>query len=98
MTKPLDNLAKIREVAAVLLRKADIDERLPTPVDDIVAAAGLIEEADYVLSESKIRDAPKQLRRLLRAAGRKIRGVLDRRERVLHVSPHVEVLNSAPDG
>jgi hypothetical protein len=91
MTQPLENLAEIRKVASVLLRKADVDERLPTPVDDIVAVSGLIEDADYVLSEAKIRNAPRELRRLLRSAGRKIRGALDRRERILHVNPEVQV-------
>lgn len=89
--KQLDNLAEIQTVAATLLRKADVGERLPTPVDDLITAAGLLEQDDYVLSESKISEAPRQLRRLLRSAGRKIRGVLDRRERVLHVSPSVDV-------
>lgn len=91
MAQPIETLTELRNVAAALLRKADVDERLPTPVDDIVAASGLLEDADYVLSETKIRNAPKQLRRLLRSAGRKIRGALDRRERVLHVSPAVDV-------
>ena len=91
MPQPLENLTEIRDVASALLRKADVDERLPTPVDDLVAASGLLEDDDYVLSEAKIRPAPRELRRLLRAAGRKIRGALDRRERVLHVNPDVEV-------
>jgi len=89
MARPLDNLDEIRNVAAALLRKASVDERLPTPVDDLVYAAGLLEDTGYVLSEEKIRQAPKQLRRLLRSAERKIRGALDRRERVIHVSPTV---------
>lgn len=91
MARQLDNLNEIRDVALSLLRKADVDERLPTPVDDLIAAAGLLEDDDYVLSESKIKQAPKELRRLLRSAGRKIRGVLDRRERVLHVNPAIAV-------
>jgi hypothetical protein len=68
-----------------------VDDRLPTPVDDIVASCGLLESDDYVLSESKISQAPRELRKLLRSAGRKIRGALDRRERVLHVSPQIDV-------
>jgi hypothetical protein len=88
---PLENLIEIRDVASALLREADVDERLPTPVDDLVAAAGLLEDDDYVLSEAKIRQAPKEIRRLLRSAGRKIRGALDRRERILHVNPEIEV-------
>jgi hypothetical protein len=91
MYEPLDNMNEIREVASALLRRADVDDRLPTPVGDLVKAAGLLEDADYILSESKISRAPKELRRLLRTAGRKIRGALDRRERVLHVNPAIEV-------
>lgn len=91
MIEPLDNLTEIQDVARALLRKADVDGRLPTPVDDLVEAAGLSEDADYVLSEARISQAPKEIRRLLRAAGRKIRGALDRRERVLHVNPAIEV-------
>lgn len=91
MAKPLDSVPDIQRVAAALLRKAGIEERLPTPAEDIVAAAGLVEDADFVLSESKIREAPRELRRLLRAAGRKIRGALDRHERIVHINPTVQV-------
>jgi hypothetical protein len=91
VTKPLDNLAEIQDVARAMLRRADVHERLPTPVGDIISSAGLLESDDYVFSESKIEQAPRELRKLLRSAGRKIRGALDRRERVLHVSPMIEV-------
>lgn len=91
MTKPLDNIDEIRDVARAVLRKANADDRLPTPVNDIVAGSGLLESDDYVLSESKILQAPHELRKLLRTAGRKIRGALDRRDRVLHVSPAIDV-------
>lgn len=90
MIRPLDNLDDIRDVAQKVLRRAEVAERLPTPVDDIIASCGLLESDDYVLSESKIAQAPLELRRILRAAGRKIRGALDRRERVLHVNPSVD--------
>jgi hypothetical protein len=88
---PLENLDDIRGVARTLLRRAAADERLPTPVDDIVDACGLAEADDYVFSEDRIRRAPRELRKLLRIAGRKIRGALDRRERVIHVSPSIGV-------
>lgn len=91
MIRPLENLDDIRDVAHTVLRKADIAERLPTPVDDIIASCGLLESDDYVFTESKIAQAPHELHKILRAAGRKIRGALDRRERVLHVSPSIEV-------
>ena len=87
----LENIEDIRRVARTLLRRADVADRLPTPVRDIVDVAGLDEVDDFVLSESKIRQAPAALRKLLRGAARKVRGALDRRERVLHVSPTVSV-------
>lgn len=40
MTKPLDNVDEIRDVARTVLRRADAAERLPTPVDDIIASCG----------------------------------------------------------
>jgi hypothetical protein len=91
MIRPLENVDEIRDVARTVLRKADVAERLPTPVDDIIASCGLLESDDYVLSESKIAQAPRELRKLLRTAGRKVRGALDRRERVLHVSPSIDL-------
>lgn len=91
MTTQLDNLDPIRRVAGALLRNADVGERLPTPVDEIVATSGLVETGDYELSESKLSQVPQELRKLLRGAFRKIRGALDRRERVLHVSSEIQV-------
>lgn len=89
--KPLDNIDAIENVARSLLRRADVGERLPTPVDEIVTTSGLLKVDDYVLSERKFRDAPRELRKLLRSASRKIRGALDRRERVLHVNPDIDL-------
>jgi len=91
VTKPLENLREIQDVARAVLHQADVEDRLPTPVDDIISACGLLESDDYVLSESKIAQAPRELRKLLRSAGRKVRGALDRRERVLHISPSIDV-------
>ena len=48
MIRPLENLDDIRDVAHTVLRKADVAERLPTPVDDIIASCGLLESDDYV--------------------------------------------------
>jgi hypothetical protein len=86
----LKSATDIDRAVRALLHKADIDDRLPTPVDELVHAAELITADDYVLSESKIRQAPKALRRYLRGAKRKILGVLDRRERLIHVSDDIE--------
>lgn len=73
-----------------LLRAADAYGRFPTPVDDIVAAAQLTFADDYVLDESAIRKAPAYLRGLLRSAKNKVQGLVDRRARVVHISPNIE--------
>jgi Zn-dependent peptidase ImmA (M78 family) len=73
-----------------LLRAADAYGRFPTPVDDIVAAAQLTFADDYVLDESAIRKAPAYLRGLLRSAKNKIQGLVDRRAKVVHISPTIE--------
>jgi Zn-dependent peptidase ImmA (M78 family) len=73
-----------------LLRAADAYGRFPTPVDDIVAAAQLSYADDYVLDESAIRKAPAYLRGLLRSAKNKIQGLVDRRARIVHISPTIE--------
>jgi Zn-dependent peptidase ImmA (M78 family) len=73
-----------------LLRQADAYGRYPTPVDDLVQAARLQRSDDYVLDESLISKAPLALRGLLRSARHKIQGLLDRRARVIHVSPTLD--------
>lgn len=77
----------VAEHVGHLLRLADVGERLPTPVEDIVTAAGLHKTDEILLSESMISRAPANMRRLLRSAARKVRGVLDRRERVIQIAP-----------
>ncbi|MFN8191851.1 MAG: ImmA/IrrE family metallo-endopeptidase [Nocardioidaceae bacterium] len=73
-----------------LLRAADAYGRFPTPVDDLVRAANLAQADDFVLDESFIVKAADHLRLLLRSAKRKIQGIIDRRARVVHVSPEIE--------
>ena len=90
MLEDLDAAAEIDKRVDQLLREADAYGRYPTPVDDIVAAAGLVQVDDYVLSDSKIAKAPAYLRFLLRSAKQKVQGLVDRRERVVHISPNVE--------
>ena len=81
----LTNVHEIRKAAKVLLDKAGVVDQLPTPVDDLVAAAGLIETSDYEMTESQIRQMPKSLQRFLTSANRKISGLIDRRERIIQV-------------
>ncbi len=89
----LDDLDSAREISTQvhrLLRDADAYGRFPTPVKDIVAAAKLVTADDYVLDESLIRKAPASLRNLLRSGRDKIQGLVDRRARVIHISPNID--------
>lgn len=87
MLSDLDNGDDIAASVERLLAVAEVNERLPTPIEDIVAAAGLVKTDEVLLSASMIAKAPKHLRKLLSSASRKIVGVLDRRERVIHIEP-----------
>lgn len=86
----LESAGEINSRVDRLLRVADAYGRFPTPVDDIVEAAELTYADDYVLDESLIKKAPQYLHRLLRSARQKIEGLVDRRARVVHVSPAIE--------
>jgi hypothetical protein len=86
----LDAADEISNQAGRLLRAADAYGRFPTPVDDLVRASRLSEAGDYVLDESLISKAPAYLRSLLRSARHKIHGIIDRRARVIHISPAID--------
>jgi hypothetical protein len=90
MGRELESAREINSRVDRLLRAADAYGRFPTPVEDIVRAAELTEADDYVLDESLIKKAPAYLRTLLRSAKQKIQGLVDRRARVVHVSPSIE--------
>jgi len=91
----LEDLPSHRDVARLtdrLLREAGAYGRLPTPVDDILAAANLEEDPDTFLSESSIATMPAHLRGVLRRARGKVHAVLDRRTRVVHVNPATDIV------
>lgn len=70
-----------------LLLEAGAFGRLPTPVDDIVAASRLSEAGESLLSDSALARAPQYLRVAVQAFRHKVRAVLDRREREIHLDP-----------
>ncbi len=80
----------IRTAAERLLRKADARGRLPTPVDDIVAAADLVEAEHSLLSDFVLGQAPEHLQRAIRKLRFKVRAVLDRRAREVHLDPTIQ--------
>ena len=90
MAHELESSSEINERVDRLLRAANAYGRFPTPVEDIIAQADLVEAMDYVLDESLIKKAPAYLRGLLRSAAKKIQGLVDRRARVIHISPEIE--------
>ena len=87
MLEDLDSADEITKHVARLLRLADVGEWLPTPVEDIVVAAGLTKTDEIHITESMIRRAPAKMQRLLRSAARKIQGVLHRGEQVIQIAP-----------
>lgn len=87
--RQLTSRPEIAEEADRLLRHAGALGRLPTPVDDLVAAADLTEPEESMLSASVLKFAPTHLRdAVARLAGR-VRGLVDRRALEVHLAPEV---------
>jgi hypothetical protein len=82
---------KIRQHTEKLLRRADAIDRWPTPVPDILEASQLEEVPESPLALSVLKRAPEHLRhavRLLKTG--KVRAILDRRARVVHIDPEID--------
>lgn len=90
MLDDLEAAAEIDGRVDRLLRAADAYGRFPTPVDDIVAAAKLAHADGYVLDEAAIRLVPPAMQSILRSVKNKLQGLLDRRARVIHISPDID--------
>ncbi len=91
----LEDLESHRDIARLtegLLRKADAEGRLPTPVADILAAADLEETPETFLSPSSIAQAPAHLRGILSGIRGKVHAVLDRRTREVHINPALDLV------
>jgi len=89
MLYDLDSGPNIARLTARLLSRADADGRLPTPVEDIVAAADLSAPAESLLSDAAISEAPAHLRAKLNTLKYKVQAVVDRRAREVHVHPDI---------
>lgn len=90
MPDEVPDLRDIRKEAERLLARADARGKLPTPVDDLVAAAGLVQPKRSMLANLILEDAPEHLRRPMRRLKFKIRALLDRQEREIHLDPSIE--------
>jgi hypothetical protein len=84
---PLPSESEINRLADNLLGRAGVLGRLPTPVDEIVAAAGLVEPDENVLSPTVFARAPKRIREAVSRIAPKVHAILDRKERAVHISP-----------
>jgi IrrE N-terminal-like domain len=91
MTHEAARADDIRKAAEALLHAADVKWRLPTPVDDIIAAAGLVEPEQSLLSDSVLAQAPAHLRDKIRKLRLKVRAVLDRDAREIHIDPGLRI-------
>jgi hypothetical protein len=90
----LADLASGRRIAQEVervLRDAEVRGQLPTPVEDIVAAAGLHRGSDDMFDESVLARAPRELQNLVRGLSGKVRAMLDRREREVYVHPGIQI-------
>ena len=91
MLEDLDSHRDIARLTDRLLRRADAYGRLPTPVEDILAAAELEEAPDTFLSESSIARMPAHMHGVLRRVAGKVHAALDRRTRVVHINPATDL-------
>ena len=87
----LESHSEIELAAERLLRLADARGRLPTPVDDIVAAAALTQPVESLLGAGVLGEAPGYLRRAMQRIGGRILGLIDRRAREVHLDPTISV-------
>jgi hypothetical protein len=90
----LESYEDIMRLTDRLLRTAGAYGRLPTPVEDILAAASLEEASDTFLSESSIAMMPAHLRGVLRRVSGKVHAALDRKMRVVHVNPATDLVGA----
>lgn len=90
MLSDLDSSEDIARSADKLLKEAGAYYKFPTPVDNLVAAARLSEPKHSLLSKLVLDQAPMHLRAVILPLRLKVRGLLDRRERELHVDPSIE--------
>ncbi len=89
MLRDLANREEVLRASESLLRLAEVGDRLPTPVDDLIAAAGLHRGEDDLFAAATIDEAPSHLRKAIAALSGKVHAVLDRRRRQVYVNPEI---------
>jgi hypothetical protein len=87
--RDLENSDEVVRATERLLRIAEVRDQLPTPVEDLIAAAKLTRGDDDLFTDSTIDEAPAYLRSAIRALRGKVHAVLDRRRRKVFVDPGI---------
>jgi len=90
MLDDLDSGAEIADLTARLLKEAGVNHRLPTPVDDIIAAAKLVQAQERLFSDLDVDGLPEHLRAKMRQMRAKVTAALDRKNRKIYLSADVE--------
>ena len=83
-----DDYAEVTRYARLMLKRAGVGDRLPTPVDDVVACAELVVSQEITLEEKHEGFFTKSLG-LLKSALRKAVGLVDLRENVIYLDTSV---------
>jgi len=87
--RDLGNSDEVVRASQRLLNLAEVGDRLPTPVDDLIAAAGLHRGSDDLFDDDTIDEAPRHLRDAIRGLRGKVHAALDRRRRAVYVDPSI---------
>lgn len=89
MLDDLESGEEIGKITARLLKEAGCNRRPPTRIQDVVAAARLIQAPDSLFSESALRDVPEHLAAKVRPLMGRVRAAFDRRQRVIYVNANL---------
>lgn len=89
MLRDLGNSEEVVRASQRLLKLAEIGDRLPTPVEDLIAAAGLHRGSDDLFADDTIEEAPRHLRDAIRSLRGKVHAALDRKRRAVYVDPNI---------
>jgi hypothetical protein len=91
---PADAERRVRKYADLLLRKASAYGRFPTPVEDLISAAKLEIARESALAKlgldrfyRRLPNAFKLAPDTIKRAAEKVLGLLDRRDRTIHLDP-----------
>lgn len=85
-TTDLESSKDIKKITNQLLKEADAHGVFPTPVNDIVSAAGLTEVKEDLFDESILSKLPKFLKNKIEAIKYKVLAAIDRKEKLIYIN------------